>query len=32
MIWKLKSHEAVIEGAIVIEVESMLVGKRNVDG
>jgi hypothetical protein len=31
VIWKLKSHGTVI-GVIVIEVESKLVGKGNVDG
>jgi hypothetical protein len=32
MIWKLKYHGTVIEGVIVIEVESKLVRKGNVDG
>ncbi|WJX39515.1 carnosine N-methyltransferase [Trifolium repens] len=31
VIWKLKSHGTVIKGAIVTEVESMLVGKGNVE-
>ncbi|WJX50818.1 carnosine N-methyltransferase [Trifolium repens] len=31
VIWKLKSHRTVIKGAIVTEVESMLVAKGNVD-
>jgi hypothetical protein len=31
VIWKRKSHGTVIKGAIVTEVESMLVGKGNVE-